>query len=779
MPLDGKTSVRRAIHIRSAFDAMDVLAPAATAFRMTQGETLSIFERTQLILGALEAKYGAFHPNPEVAAAWRSWFENALHQALASMPLVLASPRPHIRYAVISRFRCAYLGYDGVVGIVSHTISKTLVDTALRGPGTALYWDRGARAAPCEDALAVAGLGEVLDGMETAAGRSLGELGGGMRLGMPGFTLGALRDFRRSTAAAAVCREAEPILAAAGVLNSDAKPTKCAFAAGGIVSRFQMAAHIGFGFAILRLLDPDISTLARKCGGFFTYPWLAALNVADEQGAVSRRRCQFAEAYPELVPCLADREQAVNQAAGGLQDIQSTVDNAGRLAPIVAAYRGWPSWVEKALKGRLAATAVMGASLYGNLMDREDGAEIRRGDAIARLLADLGPAWRPRGGDASIVTFFTTAIHELGLDASAVSAMCPSPGGSCSPWKRAWMRLPLSMRARSLRASSPDKNFFIRFSIGIDDALDAFYNDVAMPLMGEGRTANMFAKSAKKLRAEALKPFKFNTSLASLVRLSEEWHERLEVIRRAKTGGGADHAQMLSEWQPLFAPWTLVDGRVQVACLATTSALNDNGMELEHCVSSYAMDCLEGKCHIIGFSRDGQAIATAELRGSFARGFSVTQLRGHHNRSAPHEAEKALGLALLDLNGELRPMSGGLQWKREDLLAPNPGVRPATAFKPLGLSIATDEELGAGLDRRRQSIDRHYASLSASYDVNDIEAVDRVVTAWRFALPDRIRAAWDHGQTPEERVAAVRAILAARQGKMLEGGSLPPVALAA
>jgi hypothetical protein len=218
----------------------------------------------------------------------------------------------------------------------------------------------------------------------------------------------------------------------------------------------------------------------------------------------------------------------------------------------------------------------------------------------------------------------------------------------------------------------------------------------------------------------------------------------------------------------------LVRGHVGVACLTTAAELEANGSEMGHCVRNYAMSCLEGRCHIVGFYLDGRAAATAELSGSTDLGFTAVQMRGRRNGDAPAETRQALDLILRELNGgaPARQPAGarcgaGVAACRD---ADPAGARPlaAPSFRPMGLAVTPDAVLADALAGRQEALARHRASLSANYEVSDPEAVDRVATAWRFAMPDRMRAAWEAGRTPAERIAAAGAVLLQEKRRRLQ-----------
>jgi len=749
------------------YDRSPPVAPRATAFRYHTGEAIGAAARTDALLATIERKYGPWDLDPAAGKAWRRGFAGAFHEAFAAMPVVLAAPSQTLRYAVISGPRMAALDTDGRVGGAVNNALWGLAVPLVADPDSPFHWDRSGRGVPCRDDVTAA-----LFSAHMVLPDGVALLRQAVRP-RPWSKQGGSEVFHQSVAAA---------LKEDGFDPDGRKRSRCAYAAGTLLARYRWIAACGFNLAALRLYDPEVLRLARRTGNLDSYNWLAAVGRLEDRAAVTSRRRQFAIAYPELVGSVALSDRA--PVPGGspsderARAIGAAVDRAERVGPLVAAHRGWPKWVGKLLAGRLSATGVLGRALHAEQMARfgdRDGAPPLGAD-LARLLAALGPAWRPRGGDASIIAFMTSLSERLNLDPSAISSLCPHPGSGPSPWKRAWKRIPPAMRARGGRPASPGKlpSDVPSLAAYIMDAVKAFEDDVARPLTALCREPDVRPRADRQPRfgwqefggQHRIHGFALGgLSLAALIGVSIEFHERLDAIRLAKHGTPARGTPMLSRWQPLFAPFSMAGSRVTAACLSAGAELDSNGSAMGHCVSSYAMGCLEGVCHIVAFHHGGKAIATAELRGSLAAGFTAVQMRGFRNGPAPDNAGEALRLILLELNGGRTdghsPGAGGLPMTGDSGRV----AGAATGFAPLGLSVTPDAVLEAGLARRLTAIGKHRAAMAANYDVNDPAAVDRVVTAWRFAMPDRVRAAWERGTTPAERISGAGGVLAGMAAK--------------
>ena len=205
------------------------------------------------------------------------------------------------------------------------------------------------------------------------------------------------------------------------------------FAAGTFFGRLQHVGRTSFAFAVRRLLDPALLREAQRTGRGAAYFWLAALDAVDVAPALSLRRRQFAQAYPELVSSIIPALQPDYIKSGSCPEhdqrlqhaaLAQAVDCAAPVTPLVQALRDWPPWVEKALRGRLTARSRMARALYQGRQHPDEPI----GDPIARLLKALGPAWRPRHGDEAIVGFLSLLVDRLGVDARSLSALCPAPG---------------------------------------------------------------------------------------------------------------------------------------------------------------------------------------------------------------------------------------------------------------------------------------------------------------------------------------------------------------
>jgi hypothetical protein len=191
-----------------------------------------------------------------------------------------------------------------------------------------------------------------------------------------------------------------------------------------------------------------------------------------------------------------------------------------------------------------------------------------------------------------------------------------------------------------------------------------------------------------------------------LLKVSEDWHARLGLIARAKASGcGDDVDEDLKSWAPLFAPFSAVGGRLDVRCLTTADELSEHGKEMQHCVGTYLLPCLEGRSHIVAFHHEGKAVSTAEISDDGEGSYTVIQMRGRRNGSAEADAERALEMIISDLAS------------RGD---------PESKDRAVGLALTSAATIAAGVARRNPALARRQAALRAGYDVRDKEVVDRV-----------------------------------------------------
>ena len=99
-----------------------------------------------------------------------------------------------------------------------------------------------------------------------------------------------------------------------------------------------------------------------------------------------------------------------------------------------------------------------------------------------------------------------------------------------------------------------------------------------------------------------------NSSWTSLLRRSEDWHRRTRELERAMQAG----RQEVLQWDSLL-PETVIDG---VVCtpLTDSQALDKEGYEMSHCVSSYAERCHHGVYRVFALRKPDGAKSTLGLR---------------------------------------------------------------------------------------------------------------------------------------------------------------------
>jgi hypothetical protein len=683
---------------------------------------------------SLERRHGPWHRDAAASAAIGAAVGAEMRMALCKMPLLLAAPDDGIRYALLT------LSGGGSVVLLLDDGRLLQADRKIAGrdghwshladdPCSAFHWVRGARAMPCDDrATSNALAGTLPEAVES-----------GVRHRRPVWRRAKAPRSGRNPARVLSAYLVESALAAAGFEGTAPEWGRGMYAANALALRLERLGFAGFECAARLLRDPALDRLSSASGVDDTYEWLLGLGAEPELvGTVASRRRQFCRGYPELAGALSINEavRTANVAPDrqrALAAVADAVDGAGKLAPAVAALRGWEPWVEKALRGRLAADRRLGQGLFAE----QD--PTRNCDGLARTLGKLGPAWRIRHGDERIAVVLTRLANDLGAPASAISGMCLFPGGSPSPWKRAWRRMPDAFRDE-IAAARPWHAAGHRAASNAMDAVSAFEHDVALPLAAlAGEPREQPDRPLERWPGQR-RPRLVDTALAGrtlddVLRISSEWHARLALVARAKASSYGEGAEAdLMSWSPLFAPFSAVRGRVEVRCLTVADDLAAHGTEMHHCVGTYALPCLEGRSHIVAFHRDGHAVSTAEIGDDGHGAYSVVQMRGRRNVEADPDAQRALDLIMDDLAARREPDG------------PRRGV---------GLALVPQETIAVGVALRNPALARRRAALKAGYDVRDGVVVDRVVQAWRFALPQRARAALDRLDTPEARLAAV------------------------
>lgn len=743
---------------RCAYDDATILPGAATASRGPNGETISAWRRGQAIVDALTAKYGPWHRDPKIDIALRVGYGKALAEALVAMPVVLARPLEGLRYVIIHRAAAVGLGDDGTIGVYTHR--QRVANAAWRLSAcrdSAFHWDRPARAIPCADAQAAKLLRPALISLHSTLRNPINALEHPLAGVLTSLSKMKLRVAPRGMALS------DPTVAASLVahgIESDCAQMQdlppAVFAAATILYRLQGVGQLGFGLAILRLFQAPLLREAWRCGHPSAYFWLGARDADAERPAIASRRRQFAKAYPELiVPLIASQypgdivTSTDPQIRAKLEALAQAVDDARPVTPLIHALRGWPPWVEKTLRGRLTARSRLAFVLYR----QKYAPDSLIGDEIAALLAALGPAWKPRRGDETIVAFLALLANSIGAEARSIARVCPVPGKGPSPWKQVWRHIAPSTRPNREGKQSPRIALwdYDQIATAIRDTVAAFEIDIVLPLLG----------TSSRSRTRDLNPFHYydpsydasltesplrSLSLAALLRVADQYHQRLDVIRRAKQHAALPQLEKRLRWPSLFAPFSLRDSRLEIRCLTDAEQLQAHAVELNHCADRYAVDCTAGECHIVGFFSAGRAIATAELKADENQRWLTVQFAGYRNGKPPAMALAALKL----LMRELTPES---QAQRE--------TRGRRSASRIGLYVAPPSDLEGDLAARRRLVRRYQMALAVRYDIDDPEALHRVLAAWRFAMPDGMRAAWERGASAAESVENVRSWLTA------------------
>jgi hypothetical protein len=610
------------------YDREPVLTGEAVAARGPNGKTIGAQRRAWDITKYLVDKYAPWHwEDARIAEALQTEFRQAFAEAIIAMPLVLASPFAGLRYVAIHRDRAVGLADDGRIGMVTRVPAIAMASWSLStSRESVFYWDRPARAAPCKDPAA-----------EELLRRPLAQLYDATRAAWtpPDHPLAAMIEkllWSRITPPRPLTLNHPVVMAALQRTGgqpgySEEDLTTTIFAASALLIRIEHVGSKSFAFAVRRLLNPALLREAQRVKLGSAYFWLAAADATENAPAISLRRRQFATAYPELVGTVLHAHQPddlssldhVEQAQR--VTLAQAVDRAGPVTPLVRSMRDWPPWVEKTLRGRLTAHSRMALPYYRNRSTPSEPV----GDAIARLLSQLGPAWRPRRGDEAIVGYLSQLMGRLALDARSLAALCPSPGQGASPWKRAWRALPASVHRTAGGTRAPDLSGLLSYDrIGeeITDAMGAFEADVMTPLLCGQRPRQDDANPLDPFSIDCSNPLR-SVSLVSLLRIAEQYHQRLNAIRHAKDQtSGSEWDERLC-WTALFAPFSLRAGRLEIRCLTDVAQLRAHAVELDHCVDQYAFDCVSGQCHIVGLFEKGRDLATAEIQDNGDAGVSM------------------------------------------------------------------------------------------------------------------------------------------------------------
>ena len=123
-----------------------------------------------------------------------------------------------------------------------------------------------------------------------------------------------------------------------------------------------------------------------------------------------------------------------------------------------------------------------------------------------------------------------------------------------------------------------------------------------------------------------------NSSWASLLRRSEDWHRRVAIQR-------PERKDKRLKWDSLL-PETVIDG---VVCrpLTDSKALAEEGSEMSHCISSYAVHCHQGTYRVFALKEPDGTRSTLGIWLNGKDGVSLDQHRGAHNSAVSRKAAAA------------------------------------------------------------------------------------------------------------------------------------------
>jgi hypothetical protein len=404
MPFDASAPARTAC----AHDATPPVFPGDLAWRALDGTPHRVAVRAAAMVASLEMNHGPWHPDAAASSAIGKAVQDEMRFAICKMPMLLVSPCNGIRYALLTLAgsgHAVFLLEDGRLLTTTKGLSRSdrhwsrLADDPL----STFHWARDGKVVPCDDPVTAAAFSEIMT--ET----------------IKHGTRARITPRRRGQTTMRVGKSPSRILAtdlidaaasAAGFQGATQNWGKGLYAANAMATRMERVASAGFELGARLLLDPAMARLASAAGNEATYEWLLGLDAEpDLVGTVAARRRQFCRGYPELAGALAmDAKTRTRDVAPerqeALQTVAAAVDGAGKLAPAVAAMRKWEPWVEKALRGRLAADRRLG---QGAPLDPDP---TRNGDILAQALGKLGPAWRIRHGDEHIAMPDATGLRD-------------------------------------------------------------------------------------------------------------------------------------------------------------------------------------------------------------------------------------------------------------------------------------------------------------------------------------------------------------------------------
>ena len=143
-------------------------------------------------------------------------------------------------------------------------------------------------------------------------------------------------------------------------------------------------------------------------------------------------------------------------------------------------------------------------------------------------------------------------------------------------------------------------------------------------------------------------------SAMALIQQSDAWHRRIHEVKVTVSPSVREGAAI--QWPQLPGlPWN--SNGLNILALTTAEALENEGSRLQHCVASYAHDCVFGKSHIVAI-RDAadQSLSTAEIfleiNSEKIIHPAVRQHRGEKNTTAGAKGIEALNAWLSSLTTE-------------------------------------------------------------------------------------------------------------------------------
>lgn len=308
---------------------------------------------------------------------------------------------------------------------------------------------------------------------------------------------------------------------------------------------------------------------------------------------VQRNRRQAVRVYPwavEMVIPISDDY--------GIYRLRQNIDAGNPLIPLIAEYYGVTRRVLRYMVGK--NYALIGAVWRGNLK------------VLLTLLDLLKPERYPRGADDW--RHFNRWVKPLYRFADLGSGVAPA---TLAGWLEELLRE--GYAAISSRFAAQD------ITLGDIEAVP----DLQRALLHWALAVNPGVGEAQVHKAMA------SYGILRLAALSQRWHAALArwMERDAPSATDENHEAMPAWPTFIDQPWPC--GELRVVPLANLLLLKDEGQRMQHCVGTYASQCLFLGAHIFSI-RDagGIALSTAELRPRNENGIwrvHEVQHRAHAN----------------------------------------------------------------------------------------------------------------------------------------------------